>query len=207
MVMMPSWTLTPMNWKDGYDWKMQTLKYRHQNSYISITRDRDTGSVFPDKSTGQPTIAYTPSKFDSAHTMEGVIAVAKLCYVQNAQEIHVFISGNEPFYRYPDGVCGETAAEMDVRFERWCDSVRAGGNAPPKGIWASAHQMGTNRMATNEKDGVVDANGKVFGTEGLYVSDASVFPSASGVNPMITNMAISDYISTGIAKLLHSEKV
>jgi choline dehydrogenase-like flavoprotein len=32
----------------------------------------------------------------------------------------------------------------------------------------------------------------------LYVADASVFPSASGVNPMITVMAISDWISRGI---------
>jgi choline dehydrogenase-like flavoprotein len=34
----------------------------------------------------------------------------------------------------------------------------------------------------------------------LYVSDASVFPSASGVNPMVTNMGISDWISRGIVK-------
>jgi hypothetical protein len=27
-----------------------------------------------------------------------------------------------------------------------------------------------------------------------------VFPSASGVNPMVTNMAISDWISRGIAR-------
>lgn len=39
----------------------------------------------------------------------------------------------------------------------------------------------------------------------MYVSDASVFPSASGVNPMVTNMAISDWISRGIGKELKGE--
>ena len=47
---------------------------------------------------------------------------------------------------------------------------------------------------------MVDERGKVWGVEGLYVADASVFPSASGVNPMVTNMAISDWISRGVAK-------
>jgi choline dehydrogenase-like flavoprotein len=55
-------------------------------------------------------------------------------------------------------------------------------------------------MSAMEKDGVVDPTGQVWGTKGLYVADASVFPSASGVNPMVTNMAISDWISRGIAK-------
>ena len=58
--------------------------------------------------------------------------------------------------------------------------------------------MGTCRMSATAAKGVVDPDGKVWGTEGLFVSDASVFPSASGVNPMVTNMAISDYISRGI---------
>jgi choline dehydrogenase-like flavoprotein len=44
----------------------------------------------------------------------------------------------------------------------------------------------------------------VWGTEGLYVADASVFPSASGVNPMVTNMAIADWISRGVAEGLRS---
>jgi choline dehydrogenase-like flavoprotein len=33
---------------------------------------------------------------------------------------------------------------------------------------------------------------------GLYVADASVFPTSSGVNPMITIMAIADHIARGI---------
>lgn len=52
----------------------------------------------------------------------------------------------------------------------------------------------------------MDPSGKVWGTEGLYVADASVFPSASGVNPMVTTMAISDFISRGIARDLAQEK-
>ena len=35
-----------------------------------------------------------------------------------------------------------------------------------------------------------------------YVADASVFPSASGVNPQITVMAIADWIANGIAEEL-----
>jgi len=65
--------------------------------------------------------------------------------------------------------------------------------------------MGTSRMSTRPENGVVDPKGKVWGVENLYVSDASVFPSASGVNPMVTNMAISDWISRGISKELNGE--
>lgn len=39
--------------------------------------------------------------------------------------------------------------------------------------------------------GVVDARGGVHGVEGLIVADASVFPLASGVNPMLTIMALA----------------
>ena len=71
--------------------------------------------------------------------------------------------------------------------------------------YGSAHQMGTCRMAVSERAGVVDPRGKVFGTDNLLVADASVFPSASGVNPMVTNMAISDYISRELVADLKAE--
>jgi len=48
--------------------------------------------------------------------------------------------------------------------------------------------------------------GRVWGTEGLYVADASVFPSASGVNPMVTTMGIADWISWGVAEELKREQ-
>lgn len=61
-------------------------------------------------------------------------------------------------------------------------------------------------MSKSEALGVVDQTGKVWGTEGLYVADASVFPSASGVNPMITNMALSDWISRALSEKMRREE-
>jgi choline dehydrogenase-like flavoprotein len=50
--------------------------------------------------------------------------------------------------------------------------------------------MGTARMGAPGA-GAIDPEGRVYGVEGLYVADASAFPSASGVNPMLTIMALA----------------
>jgi choline dehydrogenase-like flavoprotein len=39
----------------------------------------------------------------------------------------------------------------------------------------------------------------VRGVEGLYVADASLFPASSGVNPMITVMALAKIVAEGIS--------
>jgi hypothetical protein len=207
--MLPSWFLPLMNWNNGLDYKTQALKLRHTNGYISICRDRDTGRVYPDPS-GVPRFQYTPSAFDRAHIIEGLVALAKICYVTGATEIHATIQGLKPFIRDPDE--DSTVEEQEdpgvtnPRFTEWLKELRRIGNKPPTGTFACAHQMGSNRMSVRPQDGVVDPKGKVWGTEDLYVSDASIFPSASGVNPMVTNMAISDWISRGISKELKSTK-
>jgi len=46
-------------------------------------------------------------------------------------------------------------------------------------------------MGASARTSVVDAEHRVWGIRGLYVADASTFPSASGVNPMLTVMAIA----------------
>jgi choline dehydrogenase-like flavoprotein len=141
--------------------------------------------------------------------MEGLVALAKMCYVTGAIEIHPCIQGLKPFIRDPDVTPSAEDIDpgvTDPRFAAWLAELRRIGNKPPAGTFACAHQMGSNRMSAREKDGVVDPRGRVWGTEGLYVSDASVFPSASGVNPMITNMAISDWISRGVSKELRGMK-
>jgi choline dehydrogenase-like flavoprotein len=38
----------------------------------------------------------------------------------------------------------------------------------------------------------------VFGVKGLYVADASLFPLSSGVNPMVTVMALAQSVVEAI---------
>jgi hypothetical protein len=176
---------------------------KHMAGYISICKDRDTGRVYPDPIDGRVRFSYTPSKFDKRHIMKGLLALAKIQYVEGASEIFTTIPGVSTFKR-DTSLPASGDGINDERFQAWLGEVEATGFPTPESVFVSAHQMGTCRMSKVEKEGVVDPTGKVWGTEGLYVADASVFPSASGVNPMVTNMAISDHISRGIAEGLRS---
>jgi choline dehydrogenase-like flavoprotein len=55
----------------------------------------------------------------------------------------------------------------------------------------SSHPQGTLRMGSDPKHSAVDCSGRLYGSEGIYVMDASVFPDVLGVNPQITVMAMS----------------
>ena len=55
----------------------------------------------------------------------------------------------------------------------------------------SAHQMSSCRIGTAPARSVADPDGQVWGVRGLFVTDASAFPSAAGVNPMLTVMALA----------------
>ena len=55
----------------------------------------------------------------------------------------------------------------------------------------TAHQMGSCRLGSSVTTSVADPYGQVRGVQGLYVADASGFPTASGVNPMLSVMALA----------------
>lgn len=161
--------------------------------------------------TGKLCIEYTISSFDASLNFEGIIALAKIAYVTGASEIDSFLPGVEPFVRSSPGTPSTPTEEAkeedydkgvkDPLFEKWLSTLlHQRDNAPLCPPYSSAHQMGTCRMSSKPENGVVDPKGKVWGTEGLYVADASVFPSASGVNPMVTNMAIADWIANEVAR-------
>lgn len=196
--MTPSAWLTFAPWKNGFEYKLTCARMRHMTGYFALARDRDTGQVYPDPHDGRVRVKYTTSKFDQAHIMEGIIALAKIHYVQGAAEMFPLIPGAQSFIRDPD--TSSSDGVNDPKFQTWLKDLKNLGLPGPETMYVSAHQMGTCRMSKNVKEGVVDPTGMVWGTKGLYVADASVFPSASGVNPMVTNMAISDWISRGVAK-------
>lgn len=216
--MTPYTCLSAMPWRSGLDFKLSALRYRHFGAFISVARDRDPGRVLMDPATGGLQIEYTPSAFDRAHAIEGDLALCKIMYVTGAREINPFIHGVEPFVRddaeleaaraaaKEAGVGGGLFQIDDLRFSAWLDKARRLGNVLGNPPCSSAHQMGTCRMSASEDDGVVDPFGKVWATEGLYVADSSVFPSASGVNPMITVMAIADRIARAVDRDLKGGK-
>ena len=53
------------------------------------------------------------------------------------------------------------------------------------------HHAGTTRMHDDARFGVVDATGRVHGTDNLFVAGASVFPTAGFANPVLTIVALA----------------
>jgi len=64
----------------------------------------------------------------------------------------------------------------------------------------SAHQMGTCRMGKDPETSVADPYGQLHDTPGVWIGDGSAFPTPSGVNPMITIMALAHRTAEHIAQ-------
>lgn len=201
MTMLPSWVLPRQPWTGGLDLKILASKFPYVTGHLALAREKDPGRVYPDPTDGRCRIAYTPTASVAKHSMEGAVALAKILYTEGAKEIFLGVAGMPTFTRLETDAATDNGEGINnPAFQAWLAEIQKRGLAPPNCTWACAHIMGSCRMATTSRNGVVDPKGRVWGTEGLYVSDASVFPSASGVNPMVTNMAISDWISRGIAQ-------
>jgi choline dehydrogenase-like flavoprotein len=71
------------------------------------------------------------------------------------------------------------------------DLIKAIKQEPKKLVTVSAHPQGGNRMGKDPARCVVDSNCKVYGFENLFVCDAGIFPTALGVNPQLTVMALA----------------
>ncbi|KAG9847590.1 hypothetical protein KCU77_g8234, partial [Aureobasidium melanogenum] len=97
---------------------------------------------------------------------------------------------------------GGTASINDPEFLQWLSRLElfAVNGLPGDAGQVSAHQMGTARMGSSPTNSVVNSRGAVWNTQSLFVADTSVFPGASGVNPMITGMAIARGIARGIVE-------
>ncbi|KAH7134024.1 hypothetical protein EDB81DRAFT_89512 [Dactylonectria macrodidyma] len=199
-----SW-LTWVPWTGGQQFKQVAANLDHMAGFISVPRDRDTGRVYPDPVDGRCRVQYHPSNFDKQSILEGLAALARISYESGAREIFTIVPGMDNYVRRDDAesikASDVTAADetTDPEFEHWITKLRSHGFPAPQTFFVSAHQMGTCRMSATPKRGVVGPDGQVWGTEGLYVADASVFPTASGVNPAVTVMAIADHLSRSIA--------
>jgi len=74
-------------------------------------------------------------------------------------------------------------------------------HTPP---YPSTHNLGTNRMSENPRDGVVNKHGQTHDIANLFVSDGSQFTTGAAENPTLTIVALAirqaDYIADQMAK-------
>jgi choline dehydrogenase-like flavoprotein len=61
----------------------------------------------------------------------------------------------------------------------------------PTTPYPSTHNMGTNRMSANPRDGVVNKFGQAHDVKNLFVSDGSQFTSGAACNPTLTIVALA----------------
>jgi choline dehydrogenase-like flavoprotein len=73
----------------------------------------------------------------------------------------------------------------------WNSAVRRAGFGPGRATLFSYHQMGSCRIGTDPAASAVGPDHRSHEVDGLYVADASLFPTASGVNPMLSVMALA----------------
>ncbi len=154
-----------------------------------VLRDRDHGRVAIRKD-GSPVWKYSISKRDQSHIREGVLRAAEWLAASGATEV---IASTIRPVRWIPGVTSPEAFVADV------DAIGYGSNQTG---YFSFHQMGSARMGADPLTSAVAANNEVHGTKDLFVMDGSCFPTASGVNPMLTIASIAHRGATLLAERL-----
>lgn len=165
-----------VEWRSGEQHKQAMLRAAHGAFFIAITRDCDGGQVTVDAA-GRPVLDYRLSRATGAHLLRGLQECFRLHAAAGATEISGPHAALEPF----------TTGDLEAYLRR---VARAGAGTNRLTVF-SAHQMGSCRMGSRRAETALTPQAESWEVSNLFVADASVFPTASGLNPMLTIMALA----------------
>jgi choline dehydrogenase-like flavoprotein len=167
----------------GIDHKRMMKEYNRYTMAGILIRDKPAGTVSISYN-GNPKLDYNLSTKTIDDMARGMAIVAKMWLDVGATSVilsHIDI---------PE-------IKNKAEIPKIKDAVRSNPNGLLVG---SAHPQGGNKMGQDPEECVVDSDCKVFGFKNLYVCDASVFPTALGVNPQLTVMALATITADKIIK-------
>jgi choline dehydrogenase-like flavoprotein len=147
------------------------LDYLHVSQFGLMVSDTSRG--FVRERAGRPEIRYDLNREDAATFKRGIERLCELYWAAGAKVVYPPVDGLAELY---DG---------DL------ESVRRHPMRPHDLVLLAFHPLGTARADARPGHGVVDADLKLRGVEGVYVADGSVIPSSIGVNPQITIMCLA----------------
>jgi choline dehydrogenase-like flavoprotein len=134
---------------------------------------------------GRPRISYRLTDGDAREMRYGIARAADIHFAAGAIEVYPQVGGVTMLRPGEQGEVIERGRfrARDMRLEAF-------------------HPMGTARMGSDPASSVVSPAGEAYDVPGLYVADASIFPTSLRVNPMITIMACARRIACGVAERL-----
>lgn len=152
---------------------------------IVLTRDgadraRSDGEVRVDRR-GRVRIHYRVAERTARTLHEGLVAAARLHLAAGAVE--ALTLHNTP---------------VRVRTERDTDAILRAPRGSNQLSMFSAHVNGTCRLGTDPRTSGCTPDGERHGVPGLYIADGSILPTAPGVNPQETIMALATIIARRI---------
>jgi choline dehydrogenase-like flavoprotein len=166
-------------WREPEHYRSLLEKLSRTMAIGVLLRDRDGGRVTVD-SEGNPVAHYALSKFDREHLRSGFIGAARILEAAGARLI---FSPHAKWCAYEPGRSGT--------LDSFTKSMDNAGWESGRVALFSFHIMGSARLGGSAKTSATKPNGETWEARRLYVMDGSSFPSASGVNPMISIEAIA----------------
>ncbi len=153
---------------------------------IGLTRDgadrqTSSGTVTVDRA-GRTRIHYRLTDADRERVRASVVASARLHLANGASEVGTFHT-----------------SPVRIRNEADLAQLDHASFAPNDIGLFSAHVNGTCRMGTDPRTSGATPDGERHGVRGLYISDGSLLPTALGVNPQETIMAVASVLADRIA--------
>ncbi|HKV29923.1 MAG TPA: GMC family oxidoreductase [Candidatus Dormibacteraeota bacterium] len=173
-------------WRDPTQYRRLMRLLPNMSVLAPLVRDHGGGSVTAKD--GGARVDYRLGSDDLADIRRGIEAAVQIMEAGGAREI---FTGQSAYIAYRPGQRGGIEAFMN--------EVDRGGYGPGQMGYFSFHQMGSCRMGNDPATSVVGPDHQAHVVKGLFVADGSAFPSASGVNPMITIMAMAHRASRFIA--------
>ncbi len=155
------------------------LDYRRLSQFGVMVSDRSRGRVV--RLLGRTIIRYDVGEEDVGRFQRGLELLAELYWATGARRVFLPVAGLGVLERPED------LARLRERRLRARDLTLM-----------AFHPLGTARAAARPADGVVDGDLALHGVEGLHLADGSVVPSALGVNPQLTIMALATRLAFSI---------
>jgi choline dehydrogenase-like flavoprotein len=131
---------------------------------------------------GRVSIRYALTASDAERVRAAIEAAARLQLAAGAREVHTL----------------HTTPIVVRRTSELAHIRRASVGANRVGLF-SAHVNGTCRMGGDARSAATSPEGERFGARGVYVCDGALLPTAPGVNPQETIMALATLVSERLA--------